>query len=235
MNATITRPHFYPAVTALVMLVAASAAPAAERKFAVAGFDSVRISDIDAVDIVTGGSTAVVASGDSAELDRLDVNVVGGVLEVAPRGGAAIVAPPVRARLRIAVPMINHLAVRGGGTAHVNRVAAPGFTASLAGPGRIDIAVVDSQSAAFSTSGSGSISAAGRCDNARAMSTGSGLIDLSRLACAALIADTGGSGDISARASATAKLTITGAGNISVSGGAKCTVSAIGSGKAICS
>jgi len=222
-------------VTALALLQPLIGAQAAERSFAVTRFDSVRVTDIESVDIVTGGSAAVAATAGAAELDRLDITVVGGVLVVAPRAGGAIDAPAVRARVRIALPMINNLAVRGGGAVRVNRVTAPGLTVALAGPGRIEIAAIDSQSVAFSTAGSGSISAAGRCENARAMSTGSGQIDIARLNCETLVADTGGSGDINARASNTAKLTITGAGNIAVSGGAKCTVSAIGSGKAICS
>jgi len=221
-------------VALALQLGCGAAVQAAERNFAVDRFDSIRLTDIEAVEIVTGGSAGVAATGDRAELDRLVVTESGGILDIAPKLHDGLRAGVARVRLRISVPMINHLALRGAGTVSVNRIATPGFTATVAGPGRIDVGQVEVQTANFNTAGSGSISAAGRCRDAKAKSTGSGDIDIARLRCMTLVAETAGSGDIRAFATTSAKVTITGAGNVGVSGGARCTVSAIGSGKATC-
>ena len=222
------------AVVLALQPVCGTAAQAAERSFAVGRFDSIRLTDIEAVEIVTGGAVGVQALGTAAELDRLVVTDSGGILDVTPRLRDGLSAGVARVRLRISVPMINHLALRGAGTVSVNRIATPGFTATVAGPGRVDVGLVEVQTANFNTAGSGSISAAGRCRDAKAKSTGSGDIDIARLRCMTLAAETAGSGDIRANAATSAKVTITGGGNVSVSGGARCTVSAIGNGKASC-
>ncbi|TFU03240.1 hypothetical protein EUV02_08590 [Polymorphobacter arshaanensis] len=222
------------AALVLQLCCGAAALSAAERSFPVGRFDSIRLTDITAVDIVTGEAVGVTAQGERAELDRLVVSDEGGILDVAPQLRGGLSAGAARVRLRITVPMINHVALRGAGAVSINRVAAPGFTAALAGPGRIDIAAIDVQAASFTTAGSGSIVAAGRCRDAKAASTGSGDIDIARLRCATLVAETAGSGDIRGFATTSAKVTITGGGNVGVSGGARCTVSAIGSGKANC-
>ena len=219
---------------ALQLGCGAAALSAAERSFTVDRFDSIRLTDIAAVDIVTGEAVGVTAQGERADLDRLEVSDEGGILDIAPQLRGGLSTGAVRIRLRITVPMINHVALRGAGAVSVNRIAAPGLTATLAGPGRIDVAAIDVQAANFSTAGSGTIVAAGRCREAKAASTGSGDIDIARLRCATLSAETAGSGDIRAFATTSAKVMITGAGNVSVGGGARCTVSAIGSGKATC-
>lgn len=210
------------------------AAAAAEHSFTIDRFDSVRLTDVESTEIVTGATAAVYVEGARSEIDRLKVSDEGGILDIAPRLHGGLSAGVARVRLRITVPMINHLALRGAGTVRVSRIAAPGFNATLAGPGRIAIADIEVISASFSTAGSGSITAAGRCRDVRAGATGSGDIDIARLHCTTLAADTAGSGDIRAYASGSARITITGAGNVQVSGGARCTVSAIGSGRAIC-
>ena len=83
--------------------------------------------------------------------------------------------------------------------------------------------------------GSGDISATGRCGAGTAKIAGSGDMKLDGLKCATLSASIAGSGNIRVVATQTANLSMIGSGDITLTGGARCTVSSAGSGKARCS
>ena len=229
--------HFRIAAAAAVSVLAACAgAQAAERNFTVASFDSVEASGSQTVSVATGKAASVRAEGSAADLDKLDIRVDGGKLEIGTKskwGAGWSSSGPVR--VFVTVPMVREVAVAGSGSVSVDRVKVPTFSAEVAGSGSARIAALDAQNANFSTAGSGSVEASGTCTDAKAETAGSGAIRIGGLKCATLKAETAGSGDIDAFASKSADISIMGSGTVHVAGGAKCTTSTMGSGKAICS
>ncbi len=220
---------------AIVVLVAAPAL-AAERNVAVGSFDKLAVAVPADVAVATGRGGSVRVSGAEADLDRLDIRVDGSTLTIGStpgidwrwRSGAKV-------RIAVTVPMLRAVDLAGSGGIVVDRIRTPDFAASLAGSGAVRVGAVDARTVKLSSSGSGTIEAAGRCGAGRAEIAGSGGIRIAGLKCATLSASVAGSGTIDAYATQTATLATMGSGDINVAGGARCTVSSAGSGRAHCS
>ena len=223
-----------PAVAALLLL-AAGPAVAAERGFPVGSFDRVTVEGSADVVVSTGHGESVRASGDPTALDRLDVRVDGTTLKIGTKRGLDWSwrdHGPVR--VAVAVPTLRAVDIAGSGSIAVDRVKTEAFAAVVAGSGSVTVAALDSDRASFVTRGSGSMTAAGRCGDGVARIEGSGDLKLAALKCTTLSASVAGSGSLEAFASRTATLATMGSGDITVTGGARCTTSTAGSGKIHC-
>ena len=224
------------AVLTLALAVALpSAVSAAELRFPVGGFDRIALGGSPDVIVTTGRSPGVVATGEQAALDRLDIRVVDGVLQIGTkRGGWFNWSEHGHVRIAVTVPMVRGLSLGGSGTIKVDHIKVPAFAAELGGSGTIAIAALDAGKTDFSLGGSGSLSAAGSCDSASASVGGSGALQLGALKCQTLDASVGGSGRVDAFARRNASLSVAGSGDIVVRGGARCAISKVGSGSARC-
>ena len=221
---------------AVIALVAAAPALAAEQSFPVGAFDRIALGGSPEVTVTTGTAVGVRAVGDRKALDRLEIRVEGGVLKIGSKHGGWTVGWGDYGKVRIAVgvPMVRGVEVGGSGSVAVDRVRTADFAADVGGSGNVQIATLDTGRARFNVGGSGNIAASGRCSTAEMNVGGSGSLRLAGLKCATLNANVAGSGDIDANASQTAAVSIAGSGDVHVAGTARCSVSTHGSGRATC-
>jgi hypothetical protein len=219
------------------LLTAAAPAFADERDFPVGGFDRLAAGGSANITVTTGARASVRATGEAAALDHLDIRVEGDTLKVGTKRDSLWSGWRNHGRVQIAVtvPMIRAVDLAGSGTVTVDRIKVRDFDASIGGSGRLNVAMLDSDMAKFDVAGSGDMTIAGRCGSAKASIAGSGDLKLSGLKCATFSASVAGSGRIDAYASQTATLSTMGSGDINLTGGARCSVSTAGSGKARCS
>lgn len=221
---------------AFAALLAATSAGAAERVVPIGNFDRIAVGGPMHVRVNTGGAPSVRAEGDAADLQKLDIAVRNGALEIGTRieqGTPLRLDGPVR--IAVSVPMVRSAELAGSGSLSIDYGRAATFMGKVAGSGDLRIAAIEAKNVQLSAAGSGSVHAAGRCTEARLETAGSGSIRAAELRCDTLRADTVGSGDILGFAAVSAAVTITGSGDVSVTGGGKCSVSRIGSGRLDCS
>jgi hypothetical protein len=236
-------------VTAALLATAASAA---ERRFANTGFTQVVVEAGDNVTIRKGGF-GVVATGETADLDRLDIRQDGTTLRIGRkkgnwswRGKDVLVA--------VSLPALSGVTVSGSGDVTADRAEADAVGLRISGSGNLAVQAVKARSLATSISGSGDLSVngiaadtvgaaisgsgdmtlAGACTSLDARLSGSGDVAAGSLACTNATLATSGSGDIGVKASGTVSARSSGSGDISVSGGARCTSRSSGSGVIRC-
>ena len=224
-------------IATAALLTAAAPAFADERDFPVGGFDRLAAGGSANITVTTGARASVRATGEAAALDHLDIRVEGETLKVGTKRDSLWSGWRDHGRVQIAVtvPMIRAVDLAGSGTVTVDRIKVRDFDASIGGSGRLNVAMLDSDTSKFDIAGSGDMAIAGRCGSAKASIAGSGDLKLSGLKCATFSASVAGSGRIDAYASQTATLSTMGSGDINLTGGARCSVSTAGSGKARCS
>ena len=222
---------------AAAVLVAAAPVAAAERTFRVGAFDKLALEGSPEVVVTTGRAVGVHATGDAEMLDRLDVRVEGGVLKIGHKrdGGELVVGDPQPD------PFHDH---RADAARRRRRRIGRRYDRPRQGPRlrrqyrRVGVAPRRSarrRRGELQHLGVGDDAAAGRCGTGSAKIAGSGDLKLAALKCATLSASIAGSGSIDAYATQTATLATMGSGDIRLAGGARCTVSSAGSGKAHCS
>jgi hypothetical protein len=217
----------------MLLLSFAAPAVAAERSFPVSGFTEIVLAGSPDVTVTTGGLPLVMASGEAADLDRLDIRVDGRRLLIGTRPGRRAMSRKGNVRIRVSTAEVSAAVVSGSGSIRIDRVSGP-FSGRISGSGEMSLPAVDSSTLTLAISGSGDMDAAGRCGSGNFSISGSGDIDAAALNCADLTATTTGSGDIEARATGRATLRVTGSGDILVSGGARCTSRSTGSGTTRC-
>lgn len=206
------------------------------RNFTMAGFDRVTLAGPHNVIVTVGGAHAVRAEGDSKLIERLEIDVKDGELRIGTKNEKGFNWNSNRKALTIYVtaPTLGGAAVAGSGDMKVDRVEGKSFAASIGGSGNIDLAAVKVEEAAFAIGGSGNIKATGTAGSSSASIGGSGDLDLGALQTRHSKVSIAGSGNVSARATEAADIQIVGSGDVTVAGGAKCTVSKMGSGSVNC-
>jgi hypothetical protein len=215
------------------LLLAASPVLAAERSFPVGSFTEIVVAGSTDVEVRTGVATSVVAEGEQADLDRLDIRVDGPRLVIDTKSGSWNWSSRKGVVVRVGTKTLSSAAISGSGDMSVDRVNGP-FRGRISGSGDMRLPSVQSDTLSLSLSGSGDMLVAGRCGSANLNTTGSGDINAAGLTCRTVAVSSTGSGDIAAVATETASLRTTGSGDISVTGGARCTTSATGSGTTSC-
>jgi hypothetical protein len=222
--------------TALALIgLTATAASAADRSFALIGFDKVAASGSEDVVITTGKAASVVATGPQERLDKLEISVDGGTLRIRQKSGSSWSwGSKEGVVIRVSMPVLHAVSTAGSGDVIADGGAGPDFVASIAGSGDMRITNINSASVRLSTAGSGDFIATGKCTALKTGISGSGDMDLAGLACADADIAISGSGDVMVNASRTANVRISGSGDVKVTGGAKCTSRTSGSGDVSC-
>lgn len=222
-----------PALLVLTALASVSAT-AAERRFSATGFDKVAVSGSDNVNIRSGDSFGVVATGAQDDLDQLEVKVEGTQLKIGRkssmwrRGGKDVV-------VMVTMPALRGLALAGSSDVTADKATAEVFDAKVSGSGDMSVGSLDAKTVNISVSGSGNATMAGRCGAQNISIAGSGDVDLSRLSCVNSSIRIAGSGNVMALASGDASIRIAGSGDVVITGGAKCVKKVAGSGNVRCS
>lgn len=205
------------------------------RSFAASGFDKVALRGPDRVIVKVGPAMSVSAVGDTAILDRLEIEVVDGTLRVGRKESQGIGwRKGGEATVTVTLPALTAASVAGSGDMDVDRAQAASFDASIAGSGNLRIASLTADSASINVAGSGDARIAGQAQSVDVAIAGSGDVDLAGLKSERAGIAIAGSGNVRAGVTGEAEVSILGSGNVEISGGAKCTVSKLGSGEVRC-
>lgn len=178
--------------------------PSVDRTFAWTGKDELRIDlPVDVV-FVQGGEAKIVASGPKAYIDRLRVD--GGKITLEDSDdidhdsltidsrGLRVESDSDRVRITVVAPDVTRFDIRGSGDLEVRKYDHPTF--------------------AVAVSGSGDVEASGRVDAVTVDNSGSGYVDLSGLKAKDAVLDISGSGGGAVFATNTAKIDISGSGDV---------------------
>ena len=147
------------------MLVVAGPLHAAERRYAVAGFDRIALSGSPEVTVRSGLQPSVVATGSSRVLDTLEVSVVGGELRIVPherRWNLGWLGGEQPTRVTVTLPVLRAATIEGSGSITAPGVRAPAFAAVVNGSGHIVAEGLASSQVSATINGSGTIRVAGR-------------------------------------------------------------------------
>ncbi|GAC1576856.1 MAG: head GIN domain-containing protein [Sphingomicrobium sp.] len=221
--------------------VRADTGPRIDRAYPVSGFTGIDVAGHYNVTVRTGSAPSVHASGSEQALDNLRVEVKDGMLEIGQNKRSAWTwgwsnwhhSGPVN--LVVTVPSLDHAGIAGSGAIKVDKVSGARFRGEIAGSGDLVLPLIDAGEVSLSIAGSGGIHARGKAKGVKYEIAGSGNIDATGLAAETADVSIAGSGGIKGHASNVAKVDVMGSGDVTLTGGAKCSVSKSGSGNVQCS
>lgn len=211
---------------ALVALLATPVA-AAERRYSVTDFDRIQVEGPFRVTLTTGKGASAIASGDPQAIERVSVEVQSRVLKIRPNRSAWGGYPGQDAgavSLIVTTPALRAATLIGSGALAIDKAKAMKFDAALSGSGRIGIGSVEADMLNLGLVGGGTLALGGTAKSVRATISGSGDLDAAGLRSedAEISADT--SGRIALTVRRAAKVTTTGAGEVTIGGMPACTV-----------
>jgi hypothetical protein len=229
-------------IAALALAACGGAALAAQsavidRSYRVASFDKVASAGPNLVVVHVGGPVSVTARGPADMLEKMEVVVERGALQIRPRREFRQhfdwrgIKP---ATFTVSMPRVSAASLVGSGDMKVDRAEGGRFDGSVAGSGNLDIAALRVANASLSTAGSGNLSARGDANTAELSVTGSGSIRARHLTSRTGAVSIAGSGDAELTARNTVDVSIVGSGEARIAGGAHCRVTRVGSGQARC-
>lgn len=207
------------------------------RAYQVGGFDSVSAAGPHKVVVTVGGAASVTASGSAEALEKMEVVVEDGDLEIRPRRGYRYDykwSDRDRAIFYVTAPRLRAAAVAGSGDIMIDRVEGDSFSGAIAGSGNLDIASLRVSDAKLSIAGSGDLSAKGSAGRSRLSIAGSGNLRLGQVASRRASVSIAGSGNVDIEAAEQVDVSIVGSGDVAVTGSAKCSVTRLGSGQVRC-
>lgn len=223
--------------TTLIAQEGLAQSPAVARNYPVTSFDKVAAAGPNLVVVHVGGSPSVRAEGPADMLDRMEVVVEHGGLQIRPKREYRDHfdwSRLKRATFTVNAPRLTVAAQAGSGEMRVDRAEGDRFDASVAGSGSLDIAALRVRKARLSMAGSGNLTARGSAGEAEVSIAGSGTVHARGLDSRKASVSVAGSGDADLTADDTANVSIIGSGSAEIGGRAHCTVSRIGSGRARC-
>jgi len=207
--------------------------PRAQRSYQVGAFQTVSLGGGHEVIVQVGGAPSVRAEGSERTIERLEIVVENGALQIRDRGNSWF-GHHGAATIHVTVPSLAGANVGGSGEIRIDRVAGERFAAAIGGSGEISVQDLRVRQANFSVGGSGDIKAAGSAERAEISVAGSGDVDLAAFEIRDARISVAGSGDVSARATGTAQVSLAGSGDVAVTGPARCQVDKFGSGNVTC-
>ncbi|WP_174291640.1 head GIN domain-containing protein [Sphingomonas bacterium] len=204
-----------------------------ERHYPVTGFSKVALGAAGDVEVRTGQSFGLTVTGDARTLDTVKVTQDDGTLELGRNNG---VHWDGRARIRwlVTMPRIDEASIGGSGSIGIDKVEGGSFQGDIGGSGKIDVAGMKVDKAGFSIGGSGTITAAGTAKALDLSIGGSGKLHATPLAAETAAVSIAGAGTVEATVKTHADVTILGSGDVTIAGGAKCSVTKMGGGTVRC-
>jgi hypothetical protein len=210
------------------------------RSYDVGGFERIVAVGPHHFVVTVGGAASVRAEGDPESLEKYEVVVEDGALEIRPDkkywhddwDWREFQVKP--ATYYISLPRLEGTMLAGSGDMTVDRIDGDHFSASLAGSGALDIAALAVANAELAVAGSGTLRAAGSVREVQVSIAGSGDFDALKLASDTARISIAGSGDAKLTVDREANVSVVGSGNVEIAGNASCTISGFGSGQARC-
>lgn len=223
----------------LAALIIATSAPAvaAERRYSITDFDRVEVDGPYQVTLTTGTSSSARATGSTAALDRISLEVTGQTLRVrsnASAWGGYPGAVPELPSVTLTTRDLQAVTINGSGKIAVDKAKGLKLTVSVVGSGQASIGTVEADNLFVSMLGSGQISLGGKARTLRAEVHGAANLDAGGLTAsdAQLFADSAGDTKLSVSHAVT--IQASGTGDVNVGGAPACTVKNSGSGQVIC-
>jgi hypothetical protein len=196
-------------------------------------FSGATLASSDSLRVREGSQWQIRASGDPAVLAELRYMIDGGSLIVGRRWRERAVEGS--ATIEVTAPSVKALTLAGSGTLEADRLRGDTVAATVAGSGNLALGDLQAREFSGTMAGSGKLQVAGRSEQAHITIAGSGDIDARALSVDTAGVSIAGSGDAALRATRTVKANIVGSGDVTVTGGAKCTQTRMGSGRLRCS
>ncbi len=186
----------------------------------------------DEVQMTQGDKLAITVDGDPAAVDKLRFTLKDGTLGIL-REGKMFSGDDKLAVVHVTMPAPRELTMGGSGKISAPVMAA-GAKVTILGSGRIDTQSVSGDKLEVTLPGSGSFSAVGKVGTLDLTILGSGSAELGGVSADSAKVNVLGSGGAMFSSDGDVDATILGSGTVTVKGRARCTVSAIGSGKLVC-
>ena len=186
----------------------------------------------DEVQVTPGDKLAITVDGDPAAVDQLRFKLKDGTLAIM-REGKMFSGDSKLAVVHVTMPAPKDVTMGGSGKISAPALA-PGAKVTILGSGRIDTQSVSGDTLEVTLPGSGTFHAAGKVGKLDLTILGSGSAELEAVTVDSAKVNVLGSGGATFSSDGEVDATILGSGTVTVKGRARCTVSAIGSGKLIC-
>jgi hypothetical protein len=134
----------------------------------------------------------------------------------------------------VTLPAIVSASLAGGGDMTIDRVEGAEFAASVAGSGDLDVAALRVGEARFSIAGSGDLTARGSASRSHVSIAGSGNLRARDMTSAEATVSVVGGGDAALTVDELARVSIIGSGDVEIAGAARCSITRMGGGTALC-
>ena len=220
------------ALLALASLPAVAAAPTAKRNYSVTGFDRIRVDGPYQVKLRTNVSPYARASGSTASLDGISVQVQGRTLVVRSSGNGWG-GYPGEGRGPVAIEVGTHeLAsayVNGAGSLDIDKVRGLSFSVDVNGPGVAQIGQAEIDQLRVGLTGAGTARLAGKAKKLTAVLRGTSSFEAEGLNVTDAVIGAEGPSVVRTSVSNSAKVDASGLASVTMTGAPACTVRAQGS------
>jgi hypothetical protein len=200
----------------------------------VSNFSGISLSVPANVLLTQGSVYSVIIEADKGILDRIETEVVNGVLRIKTQNGFSMGWGNAKIKIQITMPTVKSLSVSGSGKiSAVTPIVADGLSTTVSGSGNINIENLSVKSLSASISGSGGIELSGNsnANDAKTTVSGSGKIALNGIRFADANVSISGSGRIKIFAKDNLKARVSGSGSIAYEGNPLIDAKVSGSGK----
>jgi hypothetical protein len=218
-------------IAAAFALPLAAPADAATRNFGITGFTKVRVEGPYRVSLATGVAPFAKASGSSAAIDRVAVEMRGDTLVIKPNPswGGYPGTDPGPVEVSVGTHELTNATLFGSGSLAIDRVKGLSFALTVQGSGAGEIGRVDADQLNVTIEGSANAKLGGAAKKLTALVRGVSSLDAKELSTpnAAISAD--GTATVDANVTDTARVDGWGTATIRLTGGPACTVKLNGS------
>ncbi len=221
-------PAMIRSLTALACLLASAApAAAAERRYSVTDFDRIVVEGPYIVRLTVGRSTSAVASGSQGALDRVSVDVAGQTLRIRRNrsswgGNPGAQEGPLT--LEVVTRSLRSARLIGPASLDIDRAAGMRVDLIVEGSGRLRAANVAADNLSLGLAGAGRLEIAGTAEVLNADIQGSGDVEASALRAGTATIIVGTTGEVALQVERAATVNAYGVGNVTIAGGADCTI-----------
>lgn len=208
-------------------------ASAAERNFMVTDFTRIRVDGPYSVKLTTGVPPSAKATGSSAALDAISVDVEGQTLVIRKNQSGWGGFPgdnPGPVTIAVGTHDLTAIWLNGSGGLKVDAVKEPSLDITIVGAGSVAIEKVAADHVGVAASGSGSVALSGTAKDAAATASGTSSIDAHALTVKNATIGASGAAVVKLTATNTAKVNGEGAVTIELSGKPSCTLNLEGPG-----
>lgn len=222
---------------ALLALLSAAPAVAADRPYPVADFDRLVVEGPYRVHLVVGRATTARANGTREGLDRVSIETNGQTLRIRPQRnvwGADTGADPGPVTIELTTRMLRSARLLGPATLDVEGAGGLNVDFMIQGSGTLRATRVAADALSLGLLGAGSLEIAGTAKTLRGQFQGTGSVAAANLAADAATITANTAGNIALQVNGRAEITAYGVGAVVISGRPACVLSGPGAAQVSC-